>query len=89
MIRKDSSLCSEDNRSNDDSGSMVERISPLRFRHAELASRLFEKTEIGDLRDTEGLRDFGVLAYQVEELVPAAVSRSIHHYELYRDHEHD
>ncbi len=25
----------------------------------------------------------------IEELVPAAVSRYIHHYELYRDHEHD
>src|SRR6476619_1476573 len=45
---------------------MLERISPLRFRHTELASRLFEHTEIGDLRDTEGLRDFDVLAYQAD-----------------------
>ena len=59
---------------------MLERISPLRFRHTELASRLFEKSEIGDLRNTERLRDFGVLAYQVDhQLNPFGSDRHVAH----------
>ena len=52
----------------------------LLSRHTEVAPRLVEKTEIGDLRNTEGLRDFCVLAYQVDhQLNPFRSDRHVAH----------
>src|ERR1044072_9175052 len=58
----------------------VEKAWSLLFCHAELAPRFVEKTEIGDLRNTEGLRDFRVFTHQIDhQLNPFGFDRHVAH----------